>query len=169
MLEINLQELQRGSKISTELQSLEEELMSRGTIEETKQEAGGLEEVEIIRTLDGWAAESMLESMDVWRVSQGAHQYSPAHRDYKPKAVASLQTLGQTADPGPALQYLRHLRTPTKEKIWLNEYVDLLLLLPFIKDFSKPDRKEDKADENRCHLVTKSFQIGFKLSIFLLV
>lgn len=41
--------------------------------------------------------------------------------------------------PGSLLGY--HLRTATKKNIWHNEYIDLLSLLPLVKDFSKSGRR----------------------------
>lgn len=49
------------------------------------------------------------------------------------------------------------LNWPLRMKIWQYEYVDLLSLLPSVKEFPKADKKEDNGDEARRRPVTKSF------------
>lgn len=49
-----------------------------------------------------------------------------------------------------------HLKDTVKEKIWKNLYIDLLSLLPSVKEFVKSEKKDDNSDSRR-RQVTKSF------------
>lgn len=53
-----------------------------------------------------------------------------------------------------------HLSMSIMEKIWQGEFIDILSLLPFYKDFAfKSDRRgEDKQEEDRRRQVLQSFQ-----------
>lgn len=47
-----------------------------------------------------------------------------------------------------------HLRACVKERIWKNEYIDLLSLLPSVKDFPKADKKDDNGGEVICNFAS---------------
>lgn len=51
-----------------------------------------------------------------------------------------------------------HLSTAVKEKIWKGEFIDILLLLPFHKDFAvKSARRGKKSEEGRRRTIPRSF------------
>lgn len=95
-----------------------------------------------------------LEGREDQDVSDSVSMVTPVHHWVRGVAETCL-TKALTSDILPIF----YLSMSVKKKIWKNEYIDLISLLPSAKEFNfKNDKKDSKSEEERRRPVTKSFK-----------